>query len=102
MKIKHFIVTVVFVGFVVTGLSSYAAEEKPLTIHSSDSIQSVLKRHIGRRVELLLDSGKSLTGTVKQVEVGVVHITQLAGKEFFDAVVRTDRVSALVIRVKKS
>jgi hypothetical protein len=31
----------------------------------------------------------------------VVHLSELAGKEFFDAVIRLDQVSAVLVRVRE-
>ena len=53
------------------------------------------------KVEIHLRGGGTLAGTVAAVGDHAVHLTQLAGKEFFDALVRLDDISALEVRVRK-
>lgn len=36
-----------------------------------------------------------------KVAGNVVHLSELSGREFFDAVVSLDRVSAVVVRVRQ-
>lgn len=71
-----------------------------LKFNSSDNLQANLARHVGERVELMLNSGQTLIGIVKEVGVAVVHIGEIQGKEFFDALVRIDQITAVVMRVK--
>lgn len=59
-----------------------------------------LEGHVGDRVELVLTSGKSLAGTVKDVGSEGVHLGGLEGKEYYDALVRTDQIAAFVVRAK--
>jgi hypothetical protein len=51
-------------------------------------------------VSLVLTTGPELTGVVASVGDQVVHLTGLAGREFFDAVVSLDRIGAVVVRVR--
>lgn len=69
-------------------------------IHSGDTIKSLLERLTGREVTLNLTGGGELTGTVAKVETQLVHIAKLRGKEFYDAVVRLDLISAVTTRVR--
>ena len=45
-------------------------------------------------------SGAELTGTITKVGEHVVHLSELAGREFFDAVVSLDQLPAVVIRTR--
>lgn len=71
-----------------------------LSISSDDSIQSVLSAQKGKRVTLRLKSGNDLSGTVGEVNDNIVHIKQLAGKEFFDAAVALKGILAVEIRTR--
>jgi len=66
----------------------------------SVSIKDVLLENTGKRVILRLESGEPLEGTVIKVGDSVVHISKLSGKDFYDAVVRIDRISAVIFRVR--
>lgn len=73
---------------------------EPLSVSSSDSIQSVLAAQKGNRVTVQLKSGGELTGKVGETNNDIVHIMELSGKEFFDAVVSVKAIEAVVIRTK--
>jgi hypothetical protein len=77
------------------------AGEAGFEIRGSDTIGSVLERHVGKRVELKLASGESVSGTVGKVEQLVVHVERLVGKDFYDAVVRIDGIDAVVFRARE-
>jgi len=76
------------------------AQDVKLEVRDGDSIKSVLDRFVGKRVALVMASGPDLTGTVVKVSERVVHLGELQGREFFDAAVSLDRVSAVVVRVR--
>ncbi len=80
---------------------SNAAIAEPLSLKAKDDIESVLSAHNGKRVTVKLNSGDELTGTIGAVNDDLVHLRELSGKEFFDAVVDTDDISAIIIRTKE-
>ena len=50
---------------------------------------------------LRLVSGEELEGTVSVVGNSLVQISRLSGKEFYDAVVSIDKISAVRVRVRE-
>jgi hypothetical protein len=76
------------------------AKPDGIKLDVAETLQSNLARRSGEKVELILVSGKSLVGTVKEVGTSGVHLSALEGKEFYDALVRIDQVSAIVVRTK--
>jgi hypothetical protein len=67
---------------------------------SSDSIKTILERQTGQKVELRLTSGEKLAGKVEKVGDKTVHLSAIAGQEFFDAVVVLEEVTAVLVRTK--
>lgn len=59
-----------------------------------------LKALTGKKVQVNLNSGASLTGTVKAVGAHLLHLEKLAGKDFFDALVRIEDISAIDARFR--
>jgi hypothetical protein len=96
MNTRHTVVILFSAMLMLTG----AVAAEPLTIKADDSIESVMKAHNGKRVTVKLNSGDELTGTVATVNDDLVHLRELTGKEFFDAVVDTDEISAVIIRTR--
>jgi len=78
--------------------TSARAQDVKLEVQDGDRIEDVLKRYVGKRVALVMQSGPELTGVVVKVGQHVVHLGELQGREFFDAAVGLDRVQAVVVR----
>lgn|SRR5262245_57983675 len=76
------------------------AQEAKLEVKPTDTVKSILERNVGKRVSLVLVMGSELSGVVTMVGDQVVHLSQLTGREFFDAVVSLDRVNAVVVRTR--
>jgi len=81
-----------------TALAQPAAQ--PLAVGADATVEKLLVAQMGKRVTLKLGPGDELTGTVKLVTPKVVHLGEIAGREFFDAVVDTTRVVAVLVRTK--
>jgi hypothetical protein len=54
----------------------------------------------GKTATIYLASGQSITGIVKDVKDNVLHLEKISQKEFYDALVRVDSISAIEARVK--
>ena len=73
---------------------------QPLTLAADDTIEKLLAAHKGKRVTVKLGPGDELTGVVKAVTPHVVHLSELAGREFFDAAVDVKSVRAVIVRTR--
>ncbi len=76
------------------------AEDAPFQIQSGDSVKSVLERSAGQSVGLRLKGGDEIKGKVEKVGDKVVHIGELSGREFFDAVVPLDAIQAVIVKAR--
>lgn len=74
------------------------AADGGLAPQSGDTVAAILKRLVGQRVELRLESGQSIAGKVEAVGDSTIHLTGLTGMEMYEAVVVLDDVSAVVSR----
>jgi small nuclear ribonucleoprotein (snRNP)-like protein len=61
----------------------------------SVSMKDNLKLFTGRDVFIHLRSGKTLQGYVKAVGNEFVHLEKLAGRDFYDAFIRIEDISAM-------
>ncbi len=59
-----------------------------------------LKPLVGKKVYITLDSGKIIAGSVKAVGGQLVHLEKIEGKEFFDALIRLEKISAIDTRFR--
>ncbi len=78
-----------------------AQEVTTLEYHPSATMSEVLsKQFVGKDVYLLLTSGRELRGKLQKVGNNVVHLSTLAGMEFFDAVVELKEIEGFKFRTK--
>ena len=54
----------------------------------------------GKTATIYLASGQSMTGIVKDVKDNVLHLEKISQKEFYDAIIRVDSISAVEARVR--
>lgn len=102
MNMKRLVsAAVLAAGIVAASSLCVAAEEAKFELSSSASIRDILVMYAGKRVALRLQSGEEIEGTVTTVGNFLVHVSKLAGKEFFDAVIRIDRISVVRMRMRE-
>lgn len=97
------IVGILFVAALALGgatvRTAAAAEEARPLPPFGESVKVMLDASVGRAVTLQLASGQEISGTVVKVGDHVVHLARVAGRDFYDAVVVLDRVSAVFFKV---
>jgi hypothetical protein len=67
---------------------------------NAPSIEATLGASVGKTVTLRLAGGEELTGTLASTSPVTVKLTGLQGRDFFDAVVRIERIDAVIFRAK--
>ncbi len=76
------------------------ADEAGIEVNEPAWIGKTLEHQMGKRVKLKLRSGQEIEGMVAKVGAHAVHVAQLAGMDFYDAAVRLDDVSAVVVKAR--
>lgn len=66
----------------------------------SSTVKDVLMENIGKKVIVQMDAGVNMEGIVSKVGKSLVHISNISGGEFYDAVVRIDKISAVLFKVR--
>jgi len=59
------------------------------------TIMENLSRLNGKKVTITLDGGKMLAGRIKSVGNNLLHLEKIERKEFFDALIRIDKIQAI-------
>lgn len=78
-----------------------AGQENKMQLEQTDTIVTVLKRLEGKAVRLrLVGGGDELSGKLTTVGADIVHLSELSGREFFDAMIRIDQIAAVVAQVR--
>ncbi len=78
-----------------------SAEELQPDVNAADTIKQTLDQQVGKRAKVKLRSGQELDGKVLKVGSNGVHLAELTGMEFYDAVIRLDAIDAVIVRARK-
>jgi hypothetical protein len=88
---KAFLMPVAALALCATSLGAMAKDEV---------IAGVLKERNGKTVTVVLSGGTEITGKVENVGNNTLRLSQLSGKDYFDAVIDLDDVSAVIFRAR--
>jgi hypothetical protein len=80
--------------------TAFADEQKYELKSAAATVRDVLAENTGKRVIVRMDTGENLEGTVSKVGDSLVHISKISGRDFYDAVVRVDKISAVLFKVR--
>jgi hypothetical protein len=87
-------------GLVVISAPIASAEEAKYELKPAATMKTLLTDSIGKRVVLRLESSEEMEGTVTIIGDYLVHISKLSRRDFFDAFISIDRISAVIIRAR--
>jgi len=77
-----------------------AAETEAVQFNVSASMADNLVALKGKSVTVSLASGQTITGTVNDVKGNLLHLVKISQKEFYDALIALDRISAIETKVR--
>ena len=92
-------ITTILIATLLGGLMTIAAAES-LALRQDDTVEKVLIAQKGKKVTIRFGSGEDLSGTVKEVNGSLVQLSELSGKDFYDAVIPTKNITAVIIRAR--
>jgi len=76
------------------------AQSIKLEISGSEEIGDQLRKVQNKNVTIILNSDKEFTGKVYNVTEKLVHLIDLQGKDYFDAVVAIDSIQAIIVKAR--
>jgi hypothetical protein len=65
------------------------------------SLADNIKNFSGKDVFIHLRSGKTVQGYVKSVGNGLIHLEKLSGRDFYDALIRIEDISAIEAKFRE-
>ena len=74
--------------------------DEKISYHVNGSIADNLKSLSGKQVYVTLDSGKTFAGLVKEVGNHLLHLEKLQDKDYFDALIKIENISAIDTRFR--
>lgn len=96
-----FFLATLFLSFSVAGAAPSLVDVEGVGYNVTASLADNLTALLGKKVYVTLESGKTFTGTVKAVGNHLLHLEKLAGKDYFDALIRIDSISAIDTRFRE-
>ncbi len=97
-QMKKMWVAVMFI-FCIGWVQASVAED--IAIKAGDTLQTVLEVQKGKKITVRLLGGEELTGRVKTVSKDLLQLGELSGKEYFDAIIDVNKISAMIVRTKE-
>ena len=89
---------IIVAGFILLhGLA--VAEEKP-EFNPYVGIKENFLVNVGKRISVRTESGDTIDGTIARVGEHNVHIAKIAGKDFYDAIVRVDKIESFTFKAR--
>ncbi|KWT84033.1 hypothetical protein [Candidatus Magnetominusculus xianensis] len=83
----------------VIGISGViSAADGKYEVKPSATMKEILFERTGKRVMIKTDSGEALEGTLTTVGDQVAHLSKLTGKDYYDAVIRIDKITSVVFK----
>jgi small nuclear ribonucleoprotein (snRNP)-like protein len=96
-----FILATLLLSFTVAGAAPDLVDVEGVGYNVKASLVDNLTALLGQKVYVTLESGKTFTGTVKAVGNHLLHLEKLAGKDYFDALIRIESISAIDTRFRE-
>jgi|GEM_PF-1618198 len=102
MNVRKMIVAV-FIVVICLGFSQIVlAQEMKFELNKGFGMKEILASYEGKRVAIRLDGGEELEGVVTTVGDQLVHFSKLSKRDFYDAVVRIEKINAVIIRARNN
>lgn len=104
--VRYFTLFLILVSLALPPISIAAAEETGLAqassvvLDGSDAIKRNLQARQGKVVTVTLKSGSEIGGIVASVGSSVLHLKELSGNEYYDAIISLDSIEAMTFRSK--
>lgn len=89
-----------FSALLATVVLAAPAAAEPLAVGADATIEKILAAQVGKSVTVRTGCSEEMTGKVKSVSSELLHLSELSGKEFFDAVIATEDITSVVIRTR--
>ena len=100
MKVKGNIVMVFTLLLCLALSQNLFAQEVKFELKKDYGIREILTGYVGKRVAVRLDTGEEMEGIVTSIGDHLVHISKLSKRDFYDALVRIERINAVIMRMK--
>jgi len=96
---KMFIVALVTIALF-GAVQIAAAVEEGTDFNANIGIRENLFLNVGKRVAVRITAGDAIEGTIVRVGDQSVQLSKLSGRDYYDAIVRIDRIEAIIFKAR--
>ena len=94
------VITAAVCGIIFVSAGYVCADDTAITYNLNSSLENNLRLLAGKKISVFLSSGSTMSGTLKDVKNGLLHLEKLSGKSFYDALIRTKEIIAFEAQVR--
>ena len=102
MRVRKMIVAVFVLTICLALSQTLFAQEVKFELNKGFGMKEILTSYVGKRVALRMDSGEELEGIITTVGDQLVHVAKLSKRDFYDAVIRIDKINAVIFRARSN
>jgi len=102
MNVRRMIVALFVVVICLEFSHNLVAQETKFELNKGYGMKEILTSYEGKRVAIRLDGGEELEGIVTTVGDQLVHFSKLSKRDFYDAVIRIDKINAVIFRARNN
>jgi hypothetical protein len=100
MRLRGLILgAVIIIAGLILSQGAAIAEEGP-EFNPLVSIKENFQVNVGKRISVRTESGDTIDGTIARIGDHNVHISKLTGKDFYDTIVRIDKIESFTFRAR--
>lgn len=100
MNFKKLLIIAVVIVALFSAMQISAAAEEGANFNALIGMKENLQANVGKRVSVRISAGDAIEGTIAKVGDHEVHISKLSGRDFYDAIVRIDRIEAITFKAR--
>ena len=100
MNVSKLFIVVVAIAALFLTVQITAAAEEGTAFNAFIGMKENLLLNVGKRISVRLTAGEAIEGTIVKVGDQSVHLSKLSGRDYYDAIVRIDRIEAIIFKAR--
>ena len=99
IQLRRMLLGAIIIAWLILSQGSAIAEEKR-EFNPFVSVKENFLANVGKRISVRTESGDTIDGAIARVGDNHVHIAKLSGKDFYDAIVRIDKIESFTFKAR--
>jgi hypothetical protein len=100
MNLKKLLIVAVVIVALFSAVHLAAAAEEGTEFNPYVGMKENLLLNVGKRIAVRITAGELIEGTIVKVGDQSVQLSKLSGRDYYDAIVRIDRIEAIIFKAR--